>query len=76
MTGAGDDARLVEEEGAEAGGGRAQRRVDDGRRDGDAVAGVRDAALRYRYRRQSDSDLIDFDPKHLYDLRTLNIHGE
>ena len=45
MSGAGDDARLVEEEGAEAGGRRAQSRVHDGRRDGDAVAVVRDAAL-------------------------------
>lgn len=45
MSCAWDDARLVEEEGAEAGGRGAQRSVDDGRGDGDAVAGVRDAAL-------------------------------
>ena len=45
VSGAGDDARLVEEEGAEAGRRRPQRGVDDGRRDGDPVASVRDAAL-------------------------------
>ena len=45
MPGARDDARLVEEQRAESGGRRPQRRVDDRRRDGDPVARVRDAAL-------------------------------
>ena len=45
VSGARDDARLVEEQRAEPGGRRPQRRVDDRRRDGDPVTRVRDAAL-------------------------------
>ena len=49
VSGARDDARLVEEQRAEPGGRRPQRRVDDRRRDGDPVTRVRDAALFTRY---------------------------
>ena len=45
MSGARDEARFVEEKGAEPGGRGAERRVHDGRRHGDAVAVVRDAPL-------------------------------